>query len=109
MSLLEICFCGLFLLYAVILYRILSNAEGMDKRIEVIYGDLIGHLENLRQRHNLLVDEQKSFMEESPKFLIKAVNKEIEDANERFQKKQNLFINEMNDIKEYIAHTLIRR
>lgn len=109
MSLLEIVLAFISLLYGVILYRILVNNEATTKTIKSVYEDLIGHLENLRQRHNSLVDNQREFTETSIEWLLAEVNKKLEDAHNRHLKNNERVLEELELVKKYLSQFFLRK
>lgn len=105
MNLLEIVLAFISLLYAIILYKVLTNIEYNDKKAEVMYKDACRYVEDLRQRHNSLIAGQK----EANTDLLKDVDERLEKANQAHVKNYNSFLEEVDKVKQTIAQGFLRR
>jgi len=105
MNLLEIVLLAICLLYAVVLHRALTNIEINDRKVEMIYRELIDCIVDLQKRHNYLVDRQK----ELPDILLTEVNKELESANNKHLEHYKSFLSELECVKKFISQGFLKR
>ncbi len=100
MVLLAVCF-----LYAIILYRILTNIEVNDRKAEFMYNEVCSYVEDLRQRHNLLIESQKDVS----KYVLDSVGKTLEEADSKRLELDKSFFTELERVKQFITKEFLRR
>lgn len=105
MNLLEIVLLCVCFLYAIVLYRALTNIEINDRKVEILYEELLQCINELGEKHNSLVDRQK----ELPDILLNEVNKELENANNKHVENYKSFLSELECVKKFISQGFLRR
>jgi hypothetical protein len=105
MNLLEIVLLAIFFLYAIILHRALTNIELNDRKAEFMYNEVCGYVEDLRQRHNSLIESQKDFS----KYVLESVEKTLEDADNKRLELDKSFFSELERVKQVITQGFLRR
>lgn len=105
MNFLEIVLLCVCFLYAVVLHRALINIEVNDKKVEVIYRELLEHINELGHRHNALVDGQKDIFDD----VLVEINKELERANNKHVENHKSFLIELEQVKRFLTQGFLRR